>query len=1225
MKVKLRPMTQNDYKNMGTPLHTTGLTDPYKLLEDFGYLSDSDFEDSFNVTKQSLSNRNVRYTLKLAVPTFNYVLGTSRMFLLRKILGYPEDLWLSILNLTSIYDCQLNDYVRPEDATPEGDYLYGAQIVEMLINNFDIEEETKRELMNTAVLSSCKQGTVASDVGEVSRVQGDKAIELTAGYYFNPISVDALVSHLKRGRTLETFYSSIHDNMFKGYKSRASLLLNMKDKVAISSMLNYYISIVPSELRPKVQNRKHPLTGRYASVLNANSELTSFLKHTQTTPKSLALKIKALDSAVSKLQYKNVGTGVRGVKPDDLALMERFKQKKGQVRLHNLGKSQDFSGRSVVVINPWLPQDRINVPKRMIPALYEMHALPYLKKNLDAYRATPVDERNKESPYNKIRLHNLRNPVAQREIIDIVIKEGILGKVPIILGRQPSLHKHSAQGFYVGIAEGDAIEVPPLPCPGFNMDFDGDTGYIMTPIGYTSIQEVIDLMITTRNVYLPKTGDVTLMPRQEILYGLYMCTKNDYDRSGKAIRDYTDIGPYTAHKQVYEEILRNHLKVWDMVNVNGKKMSAGDAAFSACFKRGDIHPRGFEGMSVTQITGKNIDMFVQHALRCDLSGNSVYSLGKGKASPDTFTGCLNHLVELGFKVARLYPVSMSLIQEEKQVPLYDNAISTFYNNLEEDNYYYTMGLETDENYSLSFNRCLDELKDTMQDNIINKLGNDNGYYILAESGARGNKANLLQVFAYKGQVKKNESEAFDALLQTSYAGQLTAFDALVDAYGGRQGMMDKSLKTGDTGYVSRQLWQCLQGNNITVNDCGTTDGLEINKAFLATMVDADTTEIGLEKVKDFLVHTLEGRYLAETPALSSEELAHIDSEVTRLKAEIYNSESPAQALALHKELEKFENAKATRRISGASGVGLDKPLTRAQAIAIANDVSIKRVVMRSPITCKNPCCVKCYGIDWDTHKAPTIGKAVDIIAAQSIGEPSTQLTMTAFQKGGVATKGEMTSSFDKVKAYIHVADLSEMSKKGSYVGYDPIAWANGPVIESQDNDITLKVLTIEGSKRSVKVPKEMRVKDVAVHGQGLCYRRGDYDLNEIMDYCGIAIAQRYLVFKLYNLFSNEVKLKFIHLEMLVSSATRHLIIDTDRNDLLIGQTYTTRELYRGNISGTKFKSRLINILDTTKATGAALDSIIMEDQVDALSRACILGLEDNLDKPINAMVVGKMV
>ena len=1220
MPFKLRAMTKQDYLDIGMPLTATGFTDPYKLLEDASCVSDADFENSVDAIKQNLANRNVRYVLKLAVPTFNYVLGTSGASLLKTILGVPADVWTSIVDVSKIYDKDADEMIALEDACPDGDYLYGAQIAEHLIDKFSIKDAII-ETLQVKVLDYFRDGTHMTDIGIIGKQNEENAIYLTSGFYFVPNDMDGAISKLKRGRTWDMFVNGISTILFPGYKSRLSILLSLEDKDPLYGMLNYYVSVLPSELRPKVQNRKHPLTARYAHVLSTNTELVAFLNHTQVLPRSLSLKVKALDAAVSKLQYKNVGLGQKDVKLDDLAVMERFKQKKGQVRLHNLGKSQDNSGRSVVTINPWLPVDQINLPAMMLPALYEVHVLPYLKKNLEDFYGQKAEDRDKESPYNRIRLNNLKSPVAQKEMLRIILAEGLNRKIPAILGRQPSLHKHSVQAFYVGVSQGKSIEVSPLVCPAFNMDFDGDTGHVELPITMEAVDEVRNLMLTTQNLYLPKTGECTIVPRQDMLYGLYVCTRNKYNRNGAIVATFNTEGTIYAEKKVYKAVLSNRIKVWDLINVDGVKMTAGDAAFMACFKHKDIAPRGSaEGLAVTQIDKKTIEIFVNHILRRDASDSNVYPVGQGKASTNTFIGSINHMVELGFKVARLYPVSLSLIRDAVAIPEYDNAMTNFYTDLEEDNFYFSMGLETEDNYTIAFNECLDKLARTIESNLNTKLGDDNGYYLLADSGARGSKSNLLQIFAYKGQVKRNESENFDALLKSSYVDQLNAFDAYVDAYGGRQGQMDKSLKTGDTGYVSRQLWQCLQGNSITSIDCGTKEGIEISKAFLATMIEANGTESDIEKVRDLLIQAIEGRYLLNAPVGAPDEIQRMDDNINRLNNLIRSTTDPVESVKLHKELEQYTNAKQTRIVTTTHGMGINRPLTKQQAIAIANDNSISKITMRSPIKCKNPCCVKCYGIDWGTHRLPVIGTPVDIVAAHSVGEPSTQLTMKAFQKGGVAVKGEMTSSFDKVKAYIHTADISKL--KG-YAGYDPVAWIDGKTIITADSDITKKVVRIEGSSTKVIVPKEMRVKEQAVKGQGLCYKRGDYNILELVKYQGINEAQRYLVFKLYNLFSGEVQLKFIHLELLVAAMTRHKVIDTSRQDLKVGQTYTTRELYSGTLDKTIYETVLINVLDTIKASSDALDSVIMEDQVDALSRSCLFELSDSLQKPINRMVIGQ--
>ena len=1166
MAAKFHAMTSTDYNRLGPTVKSSVGIDGYSALDGISLYSDYDMSDF----EQSLLKLHTRSVIALASPTFNFVLGRSGASLLAKMLGVSSTTWQGIVSFDTIYD-KVNDTLIPVDSADiDGDYLYGAEIAAKWIADLDIEA-AKVNCLYSAIGAELRDGVSPRSVCTIDKTK--EGLHLCADYYahFNP---DEMRGAMKRGRVYEELGRSVKANLFKNADTRFSYLMNMNpDKSGLYGMLNYYISVIPEEMRPKIDRSEHKLTKRYTNVLKADYELRT-IKGMHANPKDVKVKYSMLQQAVSRLQYKNVGLG-GDVEKDDLAILERIKTKKGQIRMHNLGKRQDYSGRAVVCINPYLPLDIIRVPKSMLPKLLEYHVLPYLADNL---RRNKNDKNNGEEHtrnlYDKLRLTNLDDPETRAEMLRIIREEKILDRVPMVLGRQPTLHKQSLQGFHVEISDLQAIEVNPLVCPAFNMDFDGDQGHLEVPLSDAAVKEVNDLVLTTQNLFLAKTGECTTEPRQDMLYGLYMCTRSTYKVGENVIAT-----PFVNLEEVRQAVMSHRVKCSDTVTVMQPSYTclAGEAAVMACFKEGDVLPRGSNpggGQLVCcEISKKTITKFVEHLLRTDTSGNMLYNIGQGYAKPDTFVGAINHLVELGFRVAKIYSPSMSLITPHVSLPEYDNAINKFHKDMETADFYYSLGLETSDNYKIEFDKALKGLKEACDDNIMNKLGENNGYRLLSVSGARGSKDNLIQAFAYKGRVKKNSNESFDALLENSYASQLTPLEHFVAAYGGRQGQIDKSLKTGDTGYAMRQMWHATQGLSITSMDCGTNNGLTISKRFLSTLVDIpDASEDAATAVKkevgEVFVHAIVGRYRA----------------------------------------------------------GSNKIITKNEALRWAEDDSVQEITIRSPLYCNNPCCQKCYGIDWSTHKPAVVGLPAGIIAAQSIGEPGTQLTLKQFQKGGVAGKAEVTSAFDKVNNYIHVADLAEKSKKGNYPGYDPLAWADGKVIETPTSDVNTKLVTIEGCKgKSIKIPKNVTLKEYAVKGEGLSYRHGDYSIKEILKYCGIEEAQRYLVFKLFYLYKSEVQIALAHFEVLAACMTRYMIMSTDRSDLMIGQYCTGQELRAGNLKNTIYEARLLSVQELLQASNEAMDSIIMENQVQGLSRICLLELEDSLTKPINRMVLGQTI
>lgn len=1156
MAVKFRSLSAADVLKIGDLVKSNLDLDTYSLITDT--LTSS---WNFSTIEQSLIDQHYRQVIRLSAPTFNFVLGRSGGTLLAKMLGIRRSDWNGIVTLRVVYDKKSGELIPVDSAPQGGDYLYGAEIAEKFIADLDIEQ-AKIDCLYSSFCNCLSSNACPRDFITIDK--NPNGMQLVAGYYAH-FKEEVLIKHLKRGFKRENVQQSVIDTAFPNGDSRLSYLLNMsQDKSGLYGMLNYYIVVVPDEMRPKIDNREHKLTKRYVSVIKANYEL-------QTTysdnPVVIATKYLSLERAVERLQYKNQGIS-QNTKPDDLSVMERIKSKTGQIRMRNLGKRQDYSGRAVVCVNPFLPIDTIRVPKSMLPELLEYHVLPYLARNIRRNNYNVKMKNHVSNLYDTLRLTNLKDPDARAEVIRIIEEEKLLDKIPFALGRQPTLHKQSLLAFHVEMSDFQAIEVSPLVCVGFNMDFDGDAAHLEVPLSAEAIQELTDLMMVTQNMFYAKNGECTAEPRMDMLYGMWICTRNTYELGKDTIK-----APYETLEDVRQAVMRHDIKVWQTVYVMSEKreLIAGDAAFMACFPKGDILPR--DAMSVdgtpcvTQIDKKTITPFINHLMRLNSFGKLKNEIGYKYSGSETIVGSLRAQTELGFKVAKLYPPNISLIVKDNPISEYDNASQDFYDSMEDIDMLYDLGFETTDNYKIEFDKHLGQLTKRKKDHLIEKLGMDNGYVRMSVSGARGSIDNLLQAFSIKGQVKKNSTESFDALLESSYAYQLTPMEHFVDAYGGRQGQMDKSLKTGDTGYASRLQWHATQSNFIVCEDCGTTDGIDINKADLALFVDADadiTTQQA--EISTIFAHTIEGRYK----------------------------------------------------------VGSNKVITATEAKAWAEDPNVHSVKIRSLFTCKCPCCQKCYGVDWSTRRPAAVGTPVGVVAAQSLGEPMSQLTLKEFQKGGVAGKAEVASSFDRASLYMHVTDLRRLSKSGSYAGYDPVAWATGPVVVKTATDINSKIVYIGNDKsQKIVVPKDAVLKEYVSKGEGLSYKHGDFSVNEVYANSGSRAAQMYLMFKLFSIFRSEVTLKLIHFEVLVSSMTRYMILETDRKDLMVGQYCTAQELHRGGLLNTRYVPRLIGVRKLPNASNSALDAIVMESQVEGLSRICLLNMCDDLDKPLNGMIMGQ--
>lgn len=1151
MATTLRALTEADimeYPVVGTHTHDDGFDAVNSLIREWRTP-----EDDPSVTK-SCRRQNTCGSFKLVRPTFNYVLAQSNANLLWKILGIPSTIATQIVSITHVLNSQ--GEMVPIDETDDSEtYLYGAEIAEKYIKEFDIEVGIK-ECLYSAASVVFKQGAPVESLVNIRRGSGQ--IHVAANFYLD-LSDDAM-GFAKRGKDLndvEAISEDISAALLGNGNSRFTYLYNMPaDKSSLYGMLNYMIVVIPSEMRPKMDEAEHKLTKRYVSVIKYNKALRIILG--SSSPKAIATAYKNLDAATSSLQYKVVDVG-RVTAPDDKSILERIKGKQGQIRKCNLGKRCDYTGRAVVTIDPFLSVDTIRVPKYMLPKLYEQHILPYLVKHMKANEYHSNRGTHVPNKYDRIKLSDLGTERAHRVMYDILIQEKILDRVPVVTGRQPTLHRQSMQAFWVVPSDGMSIEVNPLVCSAFNMDFDGDQAWLRVPLSALAIEEVRKLCLTTQNLFLTKDGSLTTTPRNEMVYGLYMCTRDNYNRTGAPIASFNSLA------DVEEAVTTLKARVHDMVNVSGyPAMSAGDAAVIGCFPNGYLSPRGSGEHSVCQINKKTINKLLTSLTSLDSEGNYIYKLGERGGQKDTIIGTLNRLVRLGFIVSRLYPPNITMLHDCFTHTRNQAEIDKFHADTEKIEQFYNLGLETKENYIYQYETRLAKLTKLYEGDMVAGLNEDNGYKLMIDSGARGSISNMSMSFGIKGRVQKNDNEAFDAIIENSYSQQLTPIEQFVDAYGSRQGMKDKSLKTGDTGYLTRQSWHTEQGIHITCKDCGTQDGVLLTKSFL----------------RNFSIE---------------EEPDRVDADVQEL----------------------FEYA-----ITGKCIAGSTKILSTKEAKQLAEDPDVKSIQIRSPLTCTNPCCSYCYGTDWTTHKLVHVGAEVGIMSAQSLGESTTQSSLNNFHKGGIVNMDNVTSVFDKLIAYLGMQDIAKMSKKGKYSGYDPLAWSTGEVTVRNHKDSNYKIIGITGSKKTITVPQNLVVKQNVTRGEGISFAHGDYDMHEMMEYNGITQSQLYLAFKLYSLFQSTCKIRMCHFEVFVTAMTRHMIVSTDRQDLLVGQYCTVNELYRSNIENTITRPQICGVDYVMTKSLDALDGIVMERQVDGLSRACALQLRDEMTKPINRMILG---
>ncbi|MDR1523300.1 MAG: hypothetical protein LBS29_05050 [Endomicrobium sp.] len=311
--------------------------------------------------------------------------------------------------------------------------------------------------------------------------------------------------------------------------------------------------------------------------------------------------------------------------------------------------------------------------------------------------------------------------------------------------------------------------------------------------------------------------------------------------------------------------------------------------------------------------------------------------------------------------------------------------------------------------------------------------------------------------------------------------------------------------------------------------------------------------------------------------------------------------------------EKDVNDIFTKIITGRFTTDGRGPIKEKEAIDICNN--LEQVEMRSPITCDNPCCKKCYGIDLSTHRLVAKNTAVGFIAAHAVGATGLQLTLDSFHKGGVVEGGGPMSNFHRLETFVRLRSIE------SFSSYDPLAWATGNVEETQEYD-GKKNVYIGNSPINRTVPSSAVLKKYVMQGEGICLVKGDYDPRELLKYKGVRDTQLYLLYLLYSIFRSERELSMKHFEIIVSSMEMAVIVATDRSDLKVGRMYDMIQLKSGSLANTIYETTLVGVGDVPLRRPMAMSGVLLERVLDNLSHSILLGLEDALNYPLQRVAFG---
>lgn len=729
------------------------------------------------------------------------------------------------------------------------------------------------------------------------------------------------------------------------------------------------IPVIPPDLRPLVpleggRFASSDLNDLYRRIINRNNRL----RHIQglRAPEVMIYNEKRLLQEAVDALFENgarnrtvVGAGNRPLK----SLSDTLKGKQGRFRQNLLGKRVDYSGRSVIVVGPSLKLHQCGLPKEMALELFK----PFIISELMGRGIAPSLKSAKKM------LERVRP-----EVWDIL--ERVTKKHPVLLNRAPTLHRLGIQAFEPVLVEGKAIQLHPLTCTAFNADFDGDQMAVHVPLSAEAQLEAKMLMMATYNLLSPASGKPITVPSQDMVLGCYYLTKTK--RGCKA-----ENKVFSSPSEVFIAFQLNEVDVHSWIKVRRNNTYLETTVGRVIFN--EIIPEKFGFINKTMVK-KDLAELIDRCYKV---------LGRLET-----VKLLDNIKKTGYHYATRAGISISLVDmlipKEKETIL-QNARKEVKDIImqsqagvitETERYNKVIDIWTHVTDKIA-DMMFEALKKQDDEPYIQDAAKFNSVYIMADSGARGSKQQIRQLAGMRGLMARPQKkitgqigEIIESPITANFREGLTVLEYFISTHGGRKGLADTALKTADAGYLTRRLVDVSHDMVITMDDCGTMNGVRI----------------GALKEGDEVIETMEERVVGRVA---------LDNVVGLIQ----DKDGEFHEETLVKEGEVITEEKAKR-------------LTEA---------GIDRIRIRSVLTCEAPTglCQKCYGINLATGRMAEVGDAMGIIAAQSIGEPGTQLTLRTFHIGGTASRVVMSSTVaaknEGVLKYHNIRTI--VTKDGHYV------------------------------------------------------------------------------------------------------------------------------------------------------------------------------------------------
>jgi len=838
------------------------------------------------------------------------------------------------------------------------------------------------------------------------------------------------LDELHRDLTVE-----LHHETTVGAQRRLIKRLEVVDQLRASGnnpqdMVLDVIPVLPPALRPMIQLEggkfaTTDLNDLYRRIINRNNRLKKLMD--MGAPEViLRNERRMLQEAVDALIHnEKKESPIRGRDNRPLkSLSERIHGKHGRLRRNLLGRRVDYSGRAVIVVDPKLKLSQCGLPKKMALELFK----PFILHHLESTTFSDFDE---------IKNKALRGEMP--EVWDIL--EKLIKDHPVLLNRAPTLHRLSMQAFEPLLVDGEAIHIHPLVCPPYNADFDGDQMAVHLPLSRTAIAEARELMAAPRNILSPANGEPLSLPTQDPIFAYYYLTLVDPEGkgTGKYFRDILE-----ARRAHEEGFLDLHSSV--KIRIGGKlvETTLGRAELNLALPPAvRDYSRVMDRRAI-----KRLIMECYHRLGWE---------GAAKV--------LDSLKDLGFKYATRAGLTISirdcLIPPEKE-----EIIKRSYAVVRRINKMSELGLATEEERTQAvirvWRRTVDEVEEATMENL--RRNKFNPVYGIVTSGARGGPDQVKQLCGMRGPMAGPSGEIIEMPVISNFREGLDMIEYFISTHGGRKGAADTALKTADSGYLTRRLVDASSDTVIQEIDCGTAQGVEVDPLrFSKTEVMEPIEERIYGRVATRpIVDPSTGEVLVEANQWITHEMA---AHIGRFEVELpIGSRLEQERLVGTKSVEDIRDRASGRVLLQADELLTPRLIDALRSAGVTRIRVRPQIMIHSPMTCetRNGICQYCYGYDMSNHRPVQLGTAVGVIAAQSIGEPGTQLTMRTFHTGGVA--GE-----DITQGLPRAEELFEARKtmKSAQAWISPL---DGHVTAITPTESGADRIEIAGEPRTVQIP-----------------------------------------------------------------------------------------------------------------------------------------------------------